>query len=116
MRTAVLGARIGIVHRTFWLITGWLMVVVGVLLLPAPIPVPLIGIMPLLIGLAILCTHSKPVRRRLQYARHKFDWLSRAFDRFAHRGPEMVKHMIHRTRPLAFIRHARRQEWRDQDK
>jgi hypothetical protein len=112
----VLGARNGIVHRTFWLICGWLLVAVGVILLPAPVPVPLIGIMPLLIGLAILTTHSKPVRRRLQYARHKFEWLSRAFDRFAHRGPEMVKHMIRRTHPLAFIRHARLQERRDQDK
>jgi hypothetical protein len=95
---------------------GWVLVVIGLVLLPAPIPVPLIGIMPLLIGLAILTTHSKPVRRRLQFARHKFDWLSRAFDRFAHRGPEMVKNMIHRTRPIALHRHARRQEWRDQKK
>jgi hypothetical protein len=78
--------------------------------------VPLIGIMPLLIGLAILTTHSKPVRRRLQFARHRFDWLSRAFDRFAHRGPAMVKAMIHRTRPHAVLRHERLRDRRDQAK
>lgn len=107
MRTAVLGARIEVVQKTFWLALGWVLVVIGVVLLPAPVPVPLIGVMPILVGLAILTTHSKPVRRRLQYARHKFDWLSRTFDRFAHRGPQMVKHMIRRTNPIAHVRLAR---------
>jgi hypothetical protein len=107
MGAFVVGARKSVVHRVFWMTFGWVLVVIGLVLLPAPIPVPLIGIMPLLVGLAILTTHSKPVRRRLQYARHKFDWLSRAFDRFAHRMPQMVKHMIRRTNPIAHVRLAR---------
>ena len=107
MRTAVLGARIDVVQKTFWLALGWVLVVIGVVLLPAPVPVPLIGVMPILVGLAILTTHSKPVRRRLQYARHKFEWLSRTFERFAHRAPQMVKHMIRRTNPIAHVRLAR---------
>jgi hypothetical protein len=107
MRTAVLGARIGVVQKTVWLACGWVLVAIGVVLLPAPVPVPLIGVMPILVGLAILTTHSKPVRRRLQYARHRFEWLSRTFERFAHRAPQMVKHMIRRTNPIAHVRLAR---------
>jgi len=107
MRAAVLGPRIGIVQKTVWLIVGWVLVAIGFVLLPAPVPVPLIGVMPILIGLAILTTHSKPVRRRLQYARHRFEWLSRTFERFAHRAPLMVKHMIRRTNPIAHVRLAR---------
>ena len=107
MRVAAVGARNGIVQKTFWLTVGWVLVGVGIVLLPAPIPVPLIGIMPLLTGLAILTTHSKSMRRRLQFVRHRFDWLSRFFDSLAHRVPLMVKSMIHRTRPHAIHRHAR---------
>jgi putative transmembrane protein PGPGW len=116
MRLAVLGARNGAVQKTFWLVIGWVLVVVGIVLLPAPIPVPLIGVMPILIGLAILTTHSKNMRRRLQYTRHRFDWLSRRLDSFAHRVPEMVKSMIHRTRPHAIHRHTRIQSRRDGEK
>jgi hypothetical protein len=104
------------VQKTCWLVIGWALVVIGVVLLPAPIPVPLIGVMPLLIGLAILTTHSKSMRRRLQYARHRFDWISRVFDRLAHRVPMMVKSMIHRTRPHAIHRRARLQAHRDSEK
>jgi Putative transmembrane protein (PGPGW) len=116
MRVAALGARNGVVQKTFWLILGWTLVVIGFVLLPAPIPVPLIGIMPILIGLAILTTHSKNMRRRLQYLRHRFDWLSCRLDNLAHRVPEMVKSMIHRTRPHAIHRHTRIQSRRNGEK
>ena len=79
----------------------------GLLLMFVPVPIPLIGALPLLLGLAILTANSKPFRRRLQAARHRFDWLSQAFERFAHRMPALVKTMIHKTRPLALLRHAR---------
>ena len=107
MRVASLSSWDQIVQRTLWIICGWALVVTGLLLLPAPVPVPLIGVMPLLIGLAILTTHSKSVRRRLQFLRHRFDWLSRTVERFAHRAPAIVKHMIRRTNPLAHVRLAR---------
>jgi hypothetical protein len=116
MGVAAVGARNGAVQKTFWLTIGWVLVAIGLVLLPAPIPVPLIGIMPLLTGLAILTTHSKSMRRRLQYVRHKFDWLSRLFDRLAHRVPLLIKSMIHRTRPHAMHRHARMQARRDGEK
>ncbi|MBV8801238.1 MAG: PGPGW domain-containing protein [Alphaproteobacteria bacterium] len=113
MRIVAVGLWFAVMQKTFWLVLGWMLVAVGVVLLPAPIPVPLIGVMPILIGLAILTTHSKNMRRRLQFTRHRFDWLSRRLDGFAHRVPDMVKSMIHRTRPNAIHRHARIQSRRD---
>lgn len=100
-------------QKTFWLVLGWVLVVTGMVLLPAPIPVPLIGVLPLLAGLTLLTTHSKAMRRRLQYLRHRFGWLSHLFERFVHRVPLRIKLMIHRTRPHAFHRHARLQARRN---
>jgi hypothetical protein len=89
------------------LAVGWVLVVAGSVLLVTPIPIPFIGIMPLLIGLALLSRHSKLVRRFLQYQRHRWAWLSRRFEDLHHRAPAMVKHMIRRTNPLARVRLAR---------
>jgi len=116
MRVASLGVWDRVVQRILWLAVGWVLVAAGCVLLFVPIPVPLIGALPILIGLAILTTHSKRIRRRLQYIRHRFDWLSHGFDRFAHRAPVMVKSMIHRTRPLAILRHERLRTHRERDR
>jgi hypothetical protein len=94
-------------RRILILASGWILAAVGFVLMFVPVPIPLIGALPLLLGLAILTANSKPFRRRLQAARHRFDWLSHAFERFAHRMPALVKTMIHKTRPLALLRHAR---------
>lgn len=93
--------------RILVLVSGWVLVVAGAVLLVTPIPVPFIGVMPLFIGLALLTRHSKPVRRILQYWRHRWGWLSRRFEDFHHRAPAMVKYMIRRTNPLAHVRLAR---------
>jgi hypothetical protein len=42
---------------------GWLLTVVGIILTPAPIPIPLAGLLPLAAGLAILINHSRTMRR-----------------------------------------------------
>jgi hypothetical protein len=107
MSLTAVGTRNGPVQKTCWLALGWGLVVAGLVLLPAPIPIPLVGMMPLLTGLAILTTHSKAMRRRLQYLRHRFEWLSHVFERFVHRVPLRIKLMIHRTRPHAIHRRAR---------
>ncbi len=94
-------------RKTLFIVGGWILAITGLLLLFAPIPVPLAGAMPLLVGLAILTAQSKSMRRRMQYVRHRVGWLSRAVERFAHRAPGMVKHMVRRTNPLAHVRLAR---------
>ena len=94
-------------RRILYIIVGWVLVIFGILITPTPIPVPLIGVVPFLIGCAILSQHSKVFRRFLQYLRHRFEWLSKIMEGPAHRMPLMVKHMIRRTNPLAHVRLAR---------
>ena len=91
---------------------GWCLVAIGIVLTPAPVPIPLIGVLPLLIGCAILTTHSKNFRRMMQRIRHRFGWVSRWLERILHRAPLLVKIMIRRTRPLALLRQARMRQAR----
>lgn len=93
--------------RIFYVGLGWTLVVLGAVIMPMPVPIPLAGLGPLLIGCAILTAHSKSFRRGLQRVRLRFAWLSRRFDGFTHRGPKAVRHMVRRTRPVVLMRHAR---------
>jgi hypothetical protein len=94
-------------RRIFFVAIGWTLVVIGAVVMPMPVPIPGIGIAPLLIGCAILTAHSKSFRRGLQRLRHRFDWLSRRFEQFTERGPQAVRAMVRRTRPLVLRRYAR---------
>lgn len=99
-------------RRVLILGVGWLCLIGGIVILPMPIPIPLIGIVPVLVGCAILSQHSKAFRRFFQYVRHRFEWFSSFIERVAHRTPAMVKHMIRRTNPIAHVRLARRRAHR----
>ena len=95
-------------RRFFLLLAGWGLLIGGAIITPMPIPIPLIGVVPFLLGCAILSQHSKVFRRFLQYMRHRFEWLSKTMENAAHRMPAMVKHMIRRTNPKAHVRLARK--------
>ena len=94
-------------RRYIYLILGWSLLIFGAAITPMPIPIPLIGIVPFLVGAAILSQHSKVFRRAFQYVRHRFEWFSKTIENTAHRMPLMVKHMIRRTNPRAHVRLAR---------
>lgn len=94
-------------RRIFFVCLGWTLVVIGALLTPAPVPIPLAGLGPLLLGCAILTAHSKSFRRGLQRVRHRFAWLSARFEAYAEKAPRAVRHMVRRTRPVVLMRHAR---------
>jgi hypothetical protein len=94
-------------RRIFFVGFGWTLIVVGAVVMPLPVPIPLIGLGPILIGSAILTAHSKSFRRLLQRVRYRFGWLSLRFDGFTHRGPQAIRQMVRRTRPLVLMRHAR---------
>ena len=94
-------------RRIFFVGLGWTLIVIGAVITPMPVPVPMIGFGPILIGSAILTAHSKSFRRGLQRVRARFHWLSRSFDQFRERGPRAIRHMVHRTRPSVLLRHAR---------
>jgi uncharacterized membrane protein YbaN (DUF454 family) len=101
-------------RKIILLIVGWFLVVVGLILTPAPIPIPLIGIVPLLVGCAILSANSKNFRRMLQRLRQRFSFLSRWLEDVRHRMPRDVKTMIRRTNPRALFRLARLRLYRRQ--
>jgi uncharacterized membrane protein YbaN (DUF454 family) len=94
-------------RRVVYLVVGWTLLIFGAVITPMPIPIPLIGLVPFLLGCAILSQHSKVFRRFLQYLRHRFQWFSNTIEGAAHRMPVMVKHMIRRTNPVAHVRLAR---------
>jgi uncharacterized membrane protein YbaN (DUF454 family) len=94
-------------RRAFYLVLGWTLLIAGVVITPMPIPIPLIGLVPFLLGCAILSQHSKVFRRFLQYLRHRYEWFSSRMEGVGHRMPQMVKHMIRRTSPRAHVRLAR---------
>jgi len=99
-------------RRIFFVVLGWTLIVIGAVITPTPIPIPLIGFGPILIGCAILTAHSKSFRRGLQRLRHRLGWLSRRFDHFTERGPLAVRHMVRRTHPVVIMRHARMRDRR----
>jgi uncharacterized membrane protein YbaN (DUF454 family) len=101
-------------RKIILLIVGWFLVVVGLVLTPAPIPIPLIGIVPLLVGCAILSANSKNFRRMLQRLRQRFAFMSRWLEDVRHRMPRDVKTMIRRTNPRALFRLARLRHYRHQ--
>ena len=94
-------------RRIFFVGLGWTLIVFGLVIIPMPVPIPLIGFGPILIGSAILSAHSKSFRRGLAWLRWRFTWLSRRFELFTERGPLAVRHMVRRTRPMVLMRHAR---------
>ena len=94
-------------RKLLLLALGWLLVVVGLVLTPAPVPIPLIGVVPLLVGCAILSANSKNFRRMLQRLRRRFAFMSRWLEDVRHRMPRDVKTMIRRTNPRALFRLAR---------
>jgi hypothetical protein len=94
-------------RRLFFVALGWFLITLGVMITPMPVPIPMIGVGPLLVGSAILTAHSKTFRRGLQRTRHRWSWLSRRLEAFTERGPHAIRHMVRRTRPLVLLRYAR---------
>lgn len=86
---------------------GWALLIGGLLIIPMPVPVPLIGAVPMLLGCAILTSHSRYFRRGLQNLRHRSAFVSRSLEHLAHRGPHYAKVMIKRTNPHALRRYLR---------
>ena len=95
------------VRKTVILAAGWILTLVGAILTPAPIPIPLIGIVPLTAGLAILIHHSRTMRRAIQRARHRVRWFSFMLEHFARRAPKKIGQIIHRSHPAPIRRKER---------
>jgi hypothetical protein len=95
------------VRKIFFLTIGWLLTLLGILITPMPIPIPLIGILPLMAGLSILIHHSRFMRRAIQRIRHRVRWFSYMMEHFAHRLPKTISKILHRSHPASIVRKER---------
>ena len=94
-------------RKVLILTAGWLLTLIGVVVTPMPIPIPLIGLLPLLAGLAILINHSRTMRRVIQRIRHRVRWLSYMIEHGAHRLPKNIGRILHRSHPAPIARKER---------
>ena len=102
--------------RTYFMLTvGWILTLVGIVVTPMPIPIPLIGLLPLMAGLAILIHYSRRMRRLIQRVRHRVRWLSYMLEHFAHRAPKKIAAILARSHPKSIERHARIQSRQPSD-
>ncbi|HEX4301428.1 MAG TPA: hypothetical protein VHZ78_01450 [Rhizomicrobium sp.] len=89
------------------LTAGWVLTILGAVITPMPIPIPLIGLLPLTAGLAILINNSRTMRRAIQRIRHRVRWLSYMLEHFAHRLPKKIAQTLHRSHPAPIARKER---------
>jgi hypothetical protein len=94
-------------RKVLILTAGWVLTLLGVVITPMPIPIPLIGILPLMAGLAILIHHSRTMRRAIQRVRHRVRWFSFMMEHFAHRLPRTIARILHRSHPAPLVRKER---------
>jgi len=94
-------------RKYFMLTVGWILTLVGIVVTPMPIPIPLIGLLPLMAGLAILIHYSRTMRRVIQRVRHRVRWISYMLEHFAHRLPKKIAAILARSHPRSIERHAR---------
>jgi hypothetical protein len=94
-------------RKYFMLTLGWVLTLVGIVVTPMPIPIPLIGLLPLMAGLAILINYSRTMRRLIQRARHRVRWVSYMIEHMAKRAPKKIAQILHRSHPASIERHAR---------
>jgi len=96
----------GELRRLILVSLGALLAAVGFVVIVLPVPIPLIGTVPFMIGCALLSANSHRVRRWIQRARYRFASLSTVFERIAARAPAGLRHTLEGTRPDALARQA----------
>ncbi len=94
-------------RKILLLALGWLLTVFGAVLCVTPVPVPLIGLLPLGAGLALLIENSRTMRRAIQRLRHRVRWFSHMLEHFTRRGPKVIGRILHRSHPAPILRKER---------
>lgn len=82
--------------RWFRLIIGWIFVVVGVILIPLPIPA---GALIAVVGLALLLPENKFLHNKLCLLRKRYQGLNKPLRKLAPHLPEYLRHGIEVTDP-----------------
>lgn len=78
-------------------ITGGVLVLFGMVLLPMPIP---FGLVMLVLGLALLAPYFVPVQRMVRALRRKYPKVDDTMRRIKHKCPPVIKSAIEKTCPL----------------
>ncbi|MDG1708566.1 MAG: PGPGW domain-containing protein [Emcibacteraceae bacterium] len=85
-----------VIKRPLKLIIGWLMLIVGIITAPIPIP---IGQVIALIGLSILVSESHWVKTKMQKLRRRLPLIGRQLKRMHPYMPRFLKKVIDDTDP-----------------
>lgn len=75
---------------------GWMLVLLGAVIAPTPVPV---GLALMAVGFYLLARDSETVRRAIRAVRRRLPPLSRALNRIKHRLPGGVRSVIEVTDP-----------------
>lgn len=90
--------------RRAYPVVGWILLVIGGILLPTPIPV---GLPMVAVGLILVTPQSPVARRLLQSLRDRFPNLHNWLERHRVRMPDYFQRVIRITRPRRFRRRAK---------
>ena len=94
-------------RRILLLTLGWVLTIFGAVLCVTPVPIPMIGLLPLGAGLAFLIENSRTMRRAIQRVRHRVRWFSFMLEHFTRRGPKALGRILHRSHPASIVRKER---------
>lgn len=83
---------LALVHK----VTGSVLVLAGMVVLPMPIP---LGLIMIALGLAMLAPYFKPVQNLVRHLRRKSPIVDRNLVRFKHRCPRVIRVTIEKTNP-----------------
>ncbi len=83
-------------YRRFQAIFGWMLIAVGLVVLPLPIP---LGAIMIVIGIAMVSPSSPMMRDVLRNVRVRFPSFSATLDGWAPRMPALIRILIEDTRP-----------------
>ncbi len=83
-------------HRSLRLVIGWLLVILGAILTPTPVP---IGLILLALGLYLVAKESMAMRRAVCWLRRRVPRLSRGMNDLKPRVGRGLRHFIDRTDP-----------------
>jgi hypothetical protein len=83
------------------LAAGWLLIPLGLVITPLPIP---LGILMILIGLGLLVRDSRGIRSKLRRLRARFPGISARLSVWEDRSPRLIRGLLRRTDPRRRVR------------
>ncbi len=83
-------------YRRFQALVGWLFIIIGLVVLPMPIP---LGAIMIVVGIALVAPTSPGMRNVLRRVRRRFPSFDRQLERWLPKFPKFIQDLIISTRP-----------------